>query len=71
MEENDINAPNFREDPALYEDDIIGYLQVLERCDQAAFRSARKPSLSDYDLHDDDDDSSEETRESYRLRRLQ
>ncbi len=71
MEKEEINAPNFREDPALYEDDIIDYLQVLERCSQAALSSARKPSLSDYDLHDNDDDSSEEVREDYRSRRLQ
>lgn len=70
MNRNEINAPNFREDPALYEDDIIDYLQVLERCDQVALSSARKPSLSDYDLHDDDD-SSEEAREDFRSRRLQ
>ncbi len=71
MNRDEIKAPNFREDPALYEDDIIDYLQVLERCDQAALSSARKPSLFDYDLHDDDDDSSEEVREDYWSRRLQ
>jgi hypothetical protein len=66
---DEINTPNFREDPALYDDDILVYLRVLGQCEPTALSSAQKPSLSDYDLHDDCDD--EEVREAFRWRRLQ
>lgn len=70
MDRCDFNLPNFCEDPTFYEDDIIVYLKKLEQFDPTTLDSTRKPSLSDYDLHDDEDVEDEEVRECYRSRRL-
>jgi hypothetical protein len=49
--------PRFYEDPALYEDDIFRYLQMLKDYNPIALSSAKKPSLSDYDDQIYDEDS--------------
>jgi hypothetical protein len=66
----EVRTPNFHEDPAFYKEDIVGYIEMLERFNPVALSSARKPSLSDYDLHEEFDED-EEVKESYRWRRLQ
>ncbi len=42
--------PSFREDPALYDDDVTVYIQMLSELGcYTALASTRKPSLSEYD----------------------
>ncbi len=52
----EMELPHFHEDSALYNDDMLFYLNVLQRCNALAVGSAQKPSLDEYDeavLHDE------------------
>jgi hypothetical protein len=48
--DNPYALPSFWEDPVLYDDNIVTYIEELQELgDTVTLASTKKPSLSDYD----------------------
>ncbi len=46
--------PTYEEDPALYGNNLLAYLHLIEMLQLDRFVSPRKPSLSEYDRSPED-----------------